>query len=327
MKTIYLFHGEDSYTAIQKALHWRDQFRQKYGDINVETFEGSNLTASKFTEAVSVLPFLSEKKLIVIHNFFKEAPAEELKKISEKFDHIDENCIVVFAERQKADARTSLFKNIKKTGKIKYFPLMEKPELIAWIKTEIAKHNTKISPIQINILADNVGPNLWQMKQEIEKIALFCAVSESKSPTDKEIEDLISPNLSTSIFRLTDQLARKNRKESLKTLKNLIESGENLIQIMFMIVRHFRILIQLQSCTQSGLGNQEIIKKIKLHPFVVSNGLKQAKNFSSEKLKEIYQKLLNIDIGTKSSKIKIGANDSTELRLALETFICQLTQS
>ncbi|MBU0667981.1 DNA polymerase III subunit delta, partial [Patescibacteria group bacterium] len=326
MKPLYLFHGEDSYTAIQKALHWQSQFRQKYGDINVETFEGADLTAEKFAEAVSTLPFLSDKKLIVIRNFFKDAEAEELKKVSEKLDHIDENCIVVFAETQKADARTALFKNIKKTGEIKDFPLMDKPQLADWITAEIARLNAPISRSQINILADTVGPNLWQMKQEIEKIALFCAAANSAtdnstnnpaaSPTDKEIENLISPNLQTSIFRLTDQLAQKNRRDALKTLKTLIESGENLIPIMFMIVRQFRILIQIQSCAQKGLGTPAIIKKIKLHPFVVSSGLKQAGNFSPEKLKEIYDKLLKIDIGTKNSKIKITVNDATELRLA-----------
>ena len=84
MQNIYLFHGTDSYTSIRKAIFWQKEFEKKYGDLNSELFEGEDLTANKFMEAVGTLPFLSEKKLVVIRNSFKDTPTDELKKISEK---------------------------------------------------------------------------------------------------------------------------------------------------------------------------------------------------------------------------------------------------
>ncbi len=321
MKPLYLFHGDDSYTSVQKAFHWQKEFEKKYGDMNVEIFEGEELTAGKFAEAVSTLPFLSDKKLVVIRNFFKNAPSEEAKKVSEKLDLIDENCVVVFTERQRADARTALYKNIKKQGEVKEFPLMDKPELVDWISQEISKQQSQLPSSHISAIADNVGPNLWQMAHEIEKIALY---SNGKQISQEEIESIISPNLQTTIFRLTDSLAVKNRKASLKTLGTLLDNGENIIQVLFMIIRHFRILIQIQDCLNKGMGSPAIIKKIKQHPFAVNNGIKQVKNFTPQQLTHIYQKLLDIDIATKSGKIRMTTGDISEPRLALETFICTL---
>jgi DNA polymerase III subunit delta len=349
---LYLFHGDDSYTSVQKALHWQKEFQKKYGDMNVETFDGQNLTAAQFAESISTLPFLSEKKLVLIRDFFQNASTEELKKAAEYLQKnesgSDDSCVVVFVERKKADARTALYKNIKKYGEVKEYPLLEKEELVQWIATEVQKQNkgnvettteknpgkpSSASAIQLTsqnmiFLAESVGPNLWQMKQELEKIELYSVTKPNNHKpaalTNEQIAGLISPNPHTTIWRLTDQLALKNRKESLKTLGTLLDSGENIIQMLFMIVRHFRILILIQDCLKQNIPASSIAKKIKQHPFTVQNGIKQVKNFTPKTLAQIYEALLEIDIATKGGKIRMTTSDTTELRLALEQFIMKL---
>lgn len=321
MKTLYLFHGEDSYRSLQKTTHWQKAFEEKYGDINVELFEGAKFTANQFSEAVSTLPFLSEKKMVIVKNFLNDAPIEELKNVVEKLDQVHDQCLVIFVERKKADARTALFKNLKKTGEVQEFPLMDKEELMQWIATEVQKQEQQLSSSQVHHLADNVGPDLWQMKQEIEKIALF---ANGKPITQEAIESLVSTNIHSTIFKLTDNLAIKNQKQSLKILNILLADRENIIQVLFMIVRHFRILIQIQDCLSKKMDKSAITKKIKQHPFAVQNSMKQVRNFTPETLANIYSQLLDIDIATKSGTIRMTAGDATELRLALETFIVKL---
>jgi DNA polymerase-3 subunit delta len=314
MKPIYLFHGEDNYTSSQKALHWQKEFEKKYGDI--ETFE--NLTVEKFIEAITTLPFLSEKKLIIIKDFFSNAKTEDLKKIAEKLDKVDENCIVVFIEKQKADARTSLFKNIKKMGQIIEFNPLEQSELIKWIELQVKKRGGIIKRPESIKLAETIGPNLWQMEQEIEKLTMY---SNGNPITSEAIESLTTPNLTASIFRLTDQISLNQSKEALKTLEILIENGENPIQILFMIIRHFRILIQIKDCLAKNVNSSLIVKKTKTHPYAVNIGIKQSQKFDQKKLTQIYQALQKIDIAIKGGEIRITTNDISELRLAIEKFI------
>lgn len=320
MQNTYLFHGDDSYTSIQKSMFWQKEFEKKFGDLNSQIFEGEELTAAKFSEAVDTLPFLSEKKLIIIRSAFQDTPTDELKKISEKIPEIQDHCVVVFVERKKADLRTSLYKALKKHGQIMDFPIMDKPELATWISNEMQKKGARISQRNTGYLAETVGPNLWQMSHEIEKLTLKAEGSEI---TEEDIDKLVSPNIETTIFKLTDHLAQKNRRQSIGTLKNLIDSGENLVQTFFMIARHFRILIEIKDCVEKNMNSGSIIKTIKEHPFVVNKGIGQCRNFDTGTLEKIYQKLLQIDIAMKTGKIKMSTDDQSELRLAIEKFIIE----
>ncbi len=331
---IFLFCGEDTYSAYQKSKHWRDQFEKKYGDININIFEGAKLTAEQLIETLDSIPFLSEKKLTIVNDFLSEGEDEDQKKIAEKIENLPDHNILVFIEEKKPDARMTLYKKLKKIGQIEEFNYLVGPKLNQWIQKEMAQAGAKLGQPQINIgskeaqiLAEMVGPNLWQMKQEVEKLALYsCTPAASNGSTSVRpitediIHKLANPNLSTSVFKLTDYIGQKKAKDSLKTFNTLIESGEDIIKIFFMIVRQFRILIQIDDCLKHKMNKNEITAKLKEHPYVVMTSMGQCKNFNTKKLQEIYNLLLKIDTDLKTGKIKM-----TEIRLVLEKFIVELS--
>ena len=321
LKNIYLFHGHDNYSASQKLNHWRIEFEKKYGDLNFQLFEVEKFTASNFSEAVSTVPFLSDKKLIIIRDFLRDGGEEDQKALAEKLDDVPDYCIIVFIEHDKPDARTTLFKKLSKSGQAIEFREPERPQLVQWIKQEFGKKNTRIGNREADLLADTVGPDLWQMSQEIEKLSLYGL---DKPIDEKAIESLASPNMSSSIFKLTDYIAQRNSRLSLRTLNTLLQSGDDLFQIFFMIVRHFRILIEIKACLEKKMDKSQIVQKTREHPYAVQTGIGQCKNFPAEKLAAIYRKLLQVDIDTKSGRIKTLAADHSELRLALEKLIVEL---
>ena len=318
---IYLFYGEDTYSSWNKSQFWRQEFEKKYGDFNTITFDGAGITAADFSEAVDSVPFLGEKKLVFLRDFLRDGKEEKQKKVAEKLSDIADFSIVLFLENEKPDARTTLYKTLKKSGNVQEFEPLVGPQLTGWIQTRVAQKKGIIGPREAKQLADTVGSNLWQMSQEIEKLLLYSA---GRSIPSEAIEQLASPNLSTSIFKLTDQISAKDAKAAVRTLDILLESGEDLIKAMFMIVRHFRILIQVRACVDQRLSRNEITQKIKEHPYVVTTALGQSKNFDFPTLSRIYKLLLKIDTDIKSGKIRMTGGDNTELRLALEKFIVGL---
>lgn len=320
MKNIYLFHGDDSYTAHQKATFWRKAFEEKHGDLNSAIFEGNELTAATYNEAICTMPFLSEKKFILIRNAFASCPIEELRLIAEKIESTEDHCVVVFTERSKADSRTSLFKALKKHGQVMEFPAPDRNKLIGWITAESTKQGRQIALKEAAHLADTVGPDLWQMSHEIEKVCLY---STDIPLTTEIIDSLVTPNVQVSIFKLTDNISQQNARESIKILGRLISNGENLIPLMFMIGGHLRNLIQITDCLNKKIAQPAIVKKTKIHPFAVSNCIRQCKNFSSKQLVKMHTNLLEIDNAMKSGKIKTTTDDQSELRLAIEKFIIE----
>ena len=317
--SIYLFYGEDTYSSTKKVKFWKNQFIKKYGDeSNIEIFDGKKLNITQFNTNIETIPFLCEKRLIIIKDFLSTANKEDQKKVSQALEKTPDFAIIVFHETGSPDKVASLFKKIKKIGIIEEFKHLTPAQLTKWILDRAKKEDIKINSQTAHYLSLHCGTELWRISSELEKLKIFAA---NKEITTKMIDDFVTPSLSASIFKLTDAIAGKNPKQSLKTLETLKETGEELTRIFFMIVRHFRILIQVHEMAGKRESPAAITKKLKQHPFVIQKTLSQSKNFTSEKLEDIYQKLLQIDIDFKTGVIKTYQQDDSEYKLAIEKLI------
>jgi len=155
------------------------------------------------------------------------------------------------------------------------------------------------------------------MHQEIEKLISF---KKNRPITQEDINLLVSGKIKSNIFNLVDAMGTKNRKSALRLLNNELISGTSVIQLLGMIVRQFRILLEIKETLKndSQISKREISLKLNLHPFVAQKALEQARNYTLGELKNIYKKLLSIDIKTKTT--------SLDPRVLFNLFIAETTQ-
>lgn len=328
---IYFFYGEDTYSISEKLRLWTQQFKLKHDESNIEVIEGKTIDLKEFATNLNSLPFLSDKRLVIVKNFLEDATSEAQKEMAEILENpVPDFCILVFSENIPPDRRTTLFKKLAEISNTEEFESPSPPELTSFILDEVKSRGGLIGRPEADFLGFQVGPNLWQISNEINKLisASFDEETQDQTQTQspkpitkKLILDLVTPSLSSSIFKLTDAIAAKDRADALKVFKILCENGEDTMMIFYMIVRHFRILIQVKYLMDQNTDPKSIAKELKLHPFVTSNTSKQSKNFQAETLKKIYALLLEIDKSFKSGKIKITAEDNRELLLEIERFI------
>ncbi len=320
-KPVFLFYGEDFYSSAQKLKSWKKGFIEKYGDINsIETIDGKELKPQQFITNLEAVPFLCEKRLIIIKDYLQNAKTEDQKKIAEAIEKTPDFCVLVFHENGTPDRKFSLYKKIAKIGHTEEFKILSPPMVSRWIADRSKKIGLKIQPKTITYLANYSKTDLFSLTNELEKLKFYAA---DKEITVEMINSLITPSLSSSIFRLTDSVTEKNTKEALKTLKILRDSGEELTKIFFMLVRHFRILLQVDDMIKRKESQSGITKTLKQHPFVIKKAVSQCKNFTTEKLEKIYRELLKIDIGFKTGIIKSYQGDDKELNLAIEKLIIE----
>ena len=84
-----------------------------------------------------------------------------------------------------------------------------------------------------------------------------------------------------------------------------------------MVVRQFRLLIQVRWVTDHGSNEQEIVARLKLHPFVAQKVRGQARQFTPEQLRTAYQMLSESDLAIKRGLLEGDA--------ALDLLVAQLT--
>lgn len=323
-KNVYLFFGEDTYSSTQKLNFWRDQFEKKYeGDLNIAFLEGKGLEAKNLESDIQSAPFLADKRMVVVKDFLAKGSKDEQKKVTDILEkELPDFCILIFIETIKLpDKRGSLYKKLNKVGNLEEFKTMMGPELNRWINERSNEIGLKLDSSISNYLGEVAGSDLWNLNNELQKLKTY---GKTQPITKEAIDQLVHPNLTTSIFKFTDYIAQRNSKGSLRTLNILIESGEDIMKIIFMIVRHFRILIQVKDLMDRGNPKNEIISKVKEHPYTISTTMQQSPNFSAETLRNIYETLLGIDVGIKTGKIRMLADDKKEILLALQKFVLKV---
>lgn len=325
LKNLYLFHGEDSYSAQQKAGFWKQEFLKKYGDYNLEVLEGDGLTFSTIWQAASSAPFLGDKKFVLVRNFLRDGEDEEQKSLAEKLESIPDFTVLVMLEEGKADSRKTLFKRLKEHAQMTDFQVPVGMKLYEWVEQTAKKYGGQIGRKDAELLTQTVGLDLWALDSEIEKLVTYCDGGQ-RPITAEDIERLITPHISTTVFKLTDALGLKKAQASLQQFEILVESGEDLVRVLFMLVRHFRILMQVRLGLDQGMNKAKLQEQLGLHPFVITTSMGQAKLFEPKVLQQILHAMLEIDTAIKSGKIRISTQDNKELRLALERFMVQMCQ-
>ena len=343
---LIFLYGQDNFRSREKLNEIIERFKKcGRNDLNLEIFNGENLEFNSFKNALTTLSFFSSKRLIVVKNLLTKGPVKLLEEFNEYGSKLNsKGAVVVFWEEKDSDKRTKLFKFFKKTGKCQEFKLLENYQITDWIKKELEKNFEKIKQGPIGAIKNEsclisseaqkkiaafVGSDLWQMKNEINKL-VFYKLGRIESD---DIDALIASSITSNVFDIVDALGNKNRKDALKFLHEQLEKGENAIYLFTMIVYQFRNLIKVKSLAEpiskadeftgarrqnSGyLNSQSISKKTGLHPYVAQKTITQTKKFSLTELKENCQELLNLDLSIKTGKIEPVA--------ALDLFVVQMT--
>ncbi|MBI5411965.1 DNA polymerase III subunit delta [Candidatus Peregrinibacteria bacterium] len=335
MKNLFLFTGEETYLLYEQARHWKQSFIEKCGEINLTTLDATQTSAHAMIAQMGAFPFLGDKRLLFIEQLPEASKGADKDKESDEDDEkpkedpwkaladflptLSETSVAVFIQ-PKPDKRKSFYKTLAKLAEIKTFNPLKESALNHWILQRAKEKNAALSPDLFPYLVSLTGSDLWRLSQEIDKLATF---AEGQPITREAIDLLVAPSLEANIFHLTDALGAKNHKEAIRQLHLSVSAGNNLRQTFYMIVRQFRLFLQIKNYCQAHpkASGAEVAAALHLHPFVVRNTQAQTKHFDNPSLFAAYGKLLDIDHDLKTSRIKVTTENQDELALAIERFI------
>lgn len=309
-----LFFGENSYLRRRELQILVDEFKAKESDFNLAILEAGETDEGAIIVASETPPFLGTSRLVVVRDFDFKKSSERLASF---IPSLPESTTLILTAK-KPDARTKLFKAFKNYGAVKEFPSPRPAEFKKWLVSELARQGLLADPAAVELLATFTLGDCEAAVREIDKLKTFAG---GKKISRENVRALTHPNLHTSVFNLTDAIGQRRIEKALADLHDIVDRGENLVQIFFMVVRQFRILLNLQALAARRMTPAAIARELKLHPFVVQNSLQQVRNFSEAELLSAHKKLLSMDIAMKTGKLSYSSAKPDEFALALEKFI------
>lgn len=308
---IILLYGQDTYRSRQKLNEIIEHYEKIHkSGLNLIYFDVESLKFENFKDIFQQTSMFDEKRMTVLLNCFSNKDFKE--KVLENCKlFLDSKDIILLYEEGKILERDRLLKLLQKQAKMQEFQLLEGVKLRSWIKQEFLKFKTEISPEAIEKLIDFAGNDLWQIANEVKKLASF---KKGKRIDAEDIELLVKPKIENDIFKTIDAIASKNKKEALLLIHKHLEKGDNPVYLLSMINFQFRNLLMVKELIEEQKPYYAISKMTKLHPFVVKKSYQQAARFSFAELKKIYQKLFEADLAIKTGKI--GSETALDLFLS-----------
>jgi len=311
---LFFLYGEDDYRSQEKLNQIREKFIKDIDEsgYNIVVLD-DKITVENFTKEFSQTGFLASKKLIIIKSLLKQNISKELAEVILEYlnkfkDDQEENIIVFYESNLPHSSKNPLvghkLKLFQKLNSFKYsqeFKKLIDNKTVEWIQENFKKRDKIIDRKLANKILALAGNNLRILKNEITKISNYNQAEEIK---EKSIDELISASLNDDIFLFSDKLANKKKTEALKLLNEQLLAGVNPIYLMTMIIRQFRILLQIKSALEEGISSGQLAKYLSLHPFVIKKSIASAQLYSLEEIKIIYKKLLDLEKKIKSSGLK-----------------------
>lgn len=338
----YVLHGEDPFGRDEELAHMRQTMRKDdpaMGDLNTTILDGRQVDLSELRHMCDTLPFMSERRLVVVHGLLArlapgkrkqggrqaegEAPAwkrQFLQQLVEYLPSLPESTRLVLIEEETLPASHPILKLAKAEGKerahVREFKVPKDRELPGWIQQQAVKKGGSLSSEAIELLAALIGPDLRLLELEIEKLLLY---ADGRQVTLEDVRALVSRARETSIFELVDCVGRRETDRALRLLHEMLDDLAPPLYLLAMLARQIRILIQVSQLQAQFLGKQEIVSRLKLHPFVVDKAMGQARNFTMAQLEAAHHRLVEADWA-----IKAGEQDGD---LALDLLIVDLARA
>ena len=331
---ITILIGDDEFSIQNQISNCKGQLGDETtAAINIKEIDGRNASITELQNEIFAVPFLAAQRVVVLlEPYLLPKNEEEIKTLLIMFDQCPDSThiiIIIYDERkynpktrtyewQTYNNKTWLKKWVNSSHKtqvyLQEFAMPKGRDLALRLRKEA---DNKISLAALEKLLYLIGEDAKNIQQEIQKLLTY--VNDGREVNEQDVELLVSRTREESIFEFVDALGNRNAAKAAKTLDILLDQQEG-FQILAMIIRQFRLLIQTKDLYENGKSLEEIAAKVsdfQHRTFMVKKIIPQLSHFSHESLNAIYHALLDMDEKLKTGQISIDT--------ALFTFVAAVT--
>lgn len=326
---IYLLHGPDELLRSERLETIRAGLgAPELAELSTTWLEGRKASVNEVCYHCDVVPFLTERRLVIVSGLLAqlkrrqqagkgktdEARAEatpsraegERNALLAYLPTLPTSTDLVLNEGEKLAQNDAFYREIARlsaAGQAEIL-LCEAPDLRDlpdWVLRRARQRGGTIERDAAFDLATSIGRNLRLLDNELDKLLIYRG---GAGPIRREDVRLLVPyTQEANIFDMVDAIGQGESAKAVRLLQELLRDGAAPLYLLSMIVRQFRILVQVSDLMGGGLGKDAIAKAIGLHPYPTEKAMQQARRWRIAELQAAYDYLLEADLAIKTGKI------------------------
>jgi DNA polymerase III delta subunit len=265
---------------------------------------------------------------------------------------LPKSSVLIFTVRGPVNGRNRVVKAIETVGRYRSFdpveagPSLNRDPLYKKVTEKLSEFNKQITPRAFTQLRTRTGGDMYTIAEAINKIVNF--VGDKRQVDEHDVQNMVTQNTFDSIFDLTDAIGRRSIGQALKSLYEVLASGQEPILVNSTITRQFRFALQAKLIAgrkglrplRSRMPFSEFTKNIfqplveemggvlpksathnvlKQNPYVAYKIFQTLHAFTAEELVIAVEKTLIVDTQLKTSELN--------KTVVLEQLVCELCTS
>lgn len=272
----------------------------KLGDIdfNKESFVGSAATADEVVGACNMLPFMSEKRLVVVKDLDKankaltEALVEYLANPNET--------TVLACTATKLAKNTRIYKAFAKVDKktVVSCEPKAKRDLPAQVRNFALSHNVTITPQAAQLLVDMVGESTVHLDTEIKKMA--AALGKGAEITAQHVEQYVTRVAEVKPWEFVDALADRDAARAMVLFNRL--NDDSPFGLLSMSVNRLRELLVAKEVG----GGSALAAALGVPDWRVRNHSRWASRFTEQELERALVSAADLELAMKTGADKVS---------------------
>ena len=327
VKNLLFLYGREDF-----LIRWAvDALVRRYVDeacreMDFSRLDGTAVTLEQIRNNCETVPFLSEKRVVLISDFKlmegvknKNLNEEEEKLLIAYLKQLPQDCMMILTA-DGADRRKKLYKAILEEGGVYEFGELDEKSLKSYIEKRFRESGKTAKPAVVARIIETSGYydkdtdyTLYNLENDIKKAIAYNEASEIGI---EAVNNTISGNIDADVFAMIDSLGRNHKDEAYRTLHNLLVSGENEFRLLALLASHFEIILSVKEMKEEGKSFQEMHEILGIHEYRIKKAAMLTEKYTLASLRKILQKTYSID-----KNIKTGL---LEPSLALELFIAEI---
>lgn len=348
--SVVMLCGSEEYLIDFYAGRLIDKYiRQECRALDLVTLIRDELTADEIINSLETVPFLSERKVVYLPEFFDEKgrmPKDIEKKqnarkeLAEMIDSLDpQTTLLLITAAHPADYKaersikdSEIYKKVSKqgrkgVGRVYDFGPLNRRQLAGFIEKRFRTAGKQFRPGITSMIIretdyeskDN-DYGLYELGNDLQKIIAYCGSAPEITP------DAVAAALGTSpeknVFRMIDAMATGRKEEAFRLLHYLIQNGEQELSLLGRIAEQFEIMLTACEMKDEGKSLTEIQKTLgggylgkgkRIAEFRTKKALENGSRLGSARLRKALANCYKVE-----KNIKSGLMPG---RLALEYFI------
>ena len=314
VSSITLMIGENAYALRTEKKRWIEEFSRKFGADTIVRLDAKGLTIRALLDEVGVMPFLAEKRLVVVDGIPKSTK-EEIRALESS---IHPATVLLFVDPS-PDKRLGGVKELMAIATTKTFLPLKGAPLMAWVGQEAGRLGMSMERGAAESLLERLGDDQDLIATELEKLSL--AVGE-KPLTASDIDAHTIPTDEGVVWTMTDLISSRKRAEALRYVRRLLDRGSDAYGLWAILLSMLKNVVLAKAAIEDGLrSHKDIAERTGIHPFALRSLEPYATSCSREELSMMVSWATEADVRLKTGGYRSTDEAPQELHALLERFI------